>query len=54
MERPLSDQDIEAKVRELARYGGFRGAIDEVIAAVWQLDTMATVDPLIAALRGLD
>jgi 2-methylcitrate dehydratase PrpD len=51
VERPLSDQDIEAKVRELARYGGFRGAIDEVIEAVWRLDTIATVAPLIRALR---
>jgi 2-methylcitrate dehydratase PrpD len=50
-EHPLSDQDIEAKVRALARYGGFRGPIDDVIAAVWQLDTIATIDPLIAALR---
>jgi 2-methylcitrate dehydratase PrpD len=50
-EYPLSDQEIEAKVRELARYGGFRGPIDDVIAAVWQLDTMATIAPLIGALR---
>jgi 2-methylcitrate dehydratase PrpD len=50
-ERPLSDQDIEAKVRDLARHGGFGGPIDDVIAAVWQLDTMATIAPLIGALR---
>ena len=50
-ERPLSDQDIEAKVRELARYGGFRGSIEDVIAAVWRLDSMATIEPLIEALR---
>jgi 2-methylcitrate dehydratase PrpD len=50
-ERPLSDQDIEAKVRELARHSGFRGSIDDVIAAAWRLDTMATIEPLIEALR---
>ncbi len=50
-ERPLSDQDIEAKLRDLARYGAFRGPVDDVIAAVWQLDTMATIDPFITALR---
>jgi 2-methylcitrate dehydratase PrpD len=53
MERPLSDQDIEVKVRELAEHGGCGGAIDDVIAAVWQIDGMATVGTLIAALRGV-
>jgi len=48
-ERPLSDQDIEAKVRDLAKYGAFAGSIDNVIAAVWGLDAMATIDPLIVA-----
>ncbi len=52
MERPLSDRDIEAKVRELARHGNFRGSIDDVVAAAWQIDTMATIAPLIAALDG--
>jgi 2-methylcitrate dehydratase PrpD len=52
IEYPLSDQDIEMKVRDLARHGDFRGPIDDVIAAVWQLDTMATITRLIEALRG--
>jgi 2-methylcitrate dehydratase PrpD len=51
IERPLSDHDIEAKVRELARHGAFAGQIDQVIAAVWRLDTMATIAPLIATLH---
>jgi len=51
IEQPLSDQDIGAKVRELARHGGLRGPVDDVIAAVWQLDAMATIAPLIATLR---
>jgi hypothetical protein len=38
-------------VRELARQGDFRGPIDDVIAAAWQVDTMASIDPLIVALR---
>ncbi len=50
-ERPLSDQDIEAKVRDLARHGAFRGSVDDVIAAAWQLDTFDTIDPMIRALR---
>jgi 2-methylcitrate dehydratase PrpD len=52
-EQPLSDQDIEVKVRDLARHGGLREPIDDVIAAVWQLDTMATIAPLIGALHRL-
>jgi hypothetical protein len=52
-ERPLADREIEDKVRELARFGALRGPVDDVIAAVWQLDTMATIDPLIGALRVL-
>ena len=49
-ERPLSDRDIEAKVRDLARHGTFQGLIDEVIIAVWRLDTMTAIDPLIQLL----
>jgi hypothetical protein len=41
-------------VRELARHGDFRGSIGDVIAAAWQVDTMASIDPLIKkALRCL-
>ncbi len=51
-ERPLSDTEIEAKVRDLARYGAFRGAIDKVIGAIWGLDAMATIERLAGALGG--
>ena len=51
IEQPLSNQEIEAKVRDLALYGGYRGSMDDVIAAVWSLDDMATIDPLIGALH---
>jgi 2-methylcitrate dehydratase PrpD len=50
-ERPLTDRDIEAKVRELVRYGAFRGSVDDVVAAVWQIDAATTIAPLISALR---
>jgi 2-methylcitrate dehydratase PrpD len=51
MERPLSDDEIAAKVRDLAAYGGFQGSIDELIATIWQLDDMATIAPLARLLR---
>jgi 2-methylcitrate dehydratase PrpD len=50
IEHPLSDREIEAKARELARGGGFSGSIDAVIAAVWRIDSMPGIEPLIAAL----
>ena len=46
IERPLSDREIEAKVRDSAHHGGFTGAIEDVIAAAWRLDTMAAITPL--------
>ena len=49
-EDPLSDQEVEAKARDLAREGGFVGSIEAVIAAVREIDTMATIKLLIAAL----
>jgi 2-methylcitrate dehydratase PrpD len=49
-ERPLSDDEIAAKVRDLAVYGEFLGSIDAVIAAVWQLDAMETIVPLVRLL----
>jgi len=50
-EQPLPDQEIEDKVRDLARHGSFRGHIDAVIDAMWQIDTLPTIDRLIAALQ---
>ncbi len=51
LEHPLSDQEIEAKLADLARFGAFPGSVDAITAAVWQLDTMASVDALMAATR---
>ncbi len=45
-EHPLPDAAIEAKVRDLGRFGAFGGSMDAVTAAVWGLDGMATVAPL--------
>jgi 2-methylcitrate dehydratase PrpD len=44
-ERPLSDQEIEAKVRQQA--GTAR--IDDLIAAAWRIDTLADIGPLLCA-----
>ena len=48
-EHPLPDAAIEAKVRDLGRFGGFAGSMDQVIVAVWGLDGAATVAPLMRA-----
>jgi 2-methylcitrate dehydratase PrpD len=45
MEQPLPDQEIEAKVRALAPLAH----IDTLIASVWHLDTLASIDPLLSA-----
>jgi 2-methylcitrate dehydratase PrpD len=50
VEHPLSDREIEAKVRDLAEQGGFAGSIEEVIEAVWSIDTMPRIDRLVAAM----
>ena len=43
-QQPLTDQEIEAKVRELV------GApADELIAAAWRLDTLTTIGSLLTA-----
>jgi 2-methylcitrate dehydratase PrpD len=52
-ERPLSDQEIAEKARDLARYGAFRGPIDAAIAGIWRLDGAAAIDPLIGMLRAI-
>jgi 2-methylcitrate dehydratase PrpD len=47
---PLTDAEIEAKLRDLAQQGNFAGSVDNVIALIWQLDTAATITPLATAL----
>ena len=46
---PLSDRDIEAKLRDCARLGGTDWDIDRIIDDVWRLDTLADVSGLMRA-----
>jgi hypothetical protein len=46
---PLSDRDIEAKLRDCARMGGTDWNIDRVIDDVWRLDTLTDVSGLMRA-----
>jgi len=43
---PLSDRDIEAKLRDCARLGGSNWDTDRIIDGVWRLDTLADVSRL--------
>ncbi len=43
---PLSDRDIEAKLRNCARLGETDWDIDRIIDAVWRMDTLADVSSL--------
>ena len=47
LKKPLSDLDIETKVRDSANHGGFPGAIDDVITAVWGIDTIPAFSTLL-------
>lgn len=47
-EQPLTDWEIEAKLRDSADHGGFAGPIDAIVAAIWALDQATTVAPLMA------
>jgi 2-methylcitrate dehydratase PrpD len=50
-EDPLSNQELAFKLRDLADHGGFSGSVDDIIAAVWQLDVAASADTLLRCLR---
>jgi len=43
---PLSDRDIEEKLRDAARLGGANWDVERVIDHVWRLDTLADVSNL--------
>lgn len=43
---PLSDRDIEAKLRDCSRLGGTAWDADAIIGNVWRLDTLADVSSL--------
>jgi len=46
LENPLSDKDIEAKVRELAAMNGGRFDVDRIIAMAWDLDRLPNAGEL--------
>jgi 2-methylcitrate dehydratase PrpD len=46
---PLSDRDIEAKLRDCARLSGTDWDADRIIDDVWRLDTLADVSGLMRA-----
>jgi 2-methylcitrate dehydratase PrpD len=43
LENPMSDADIEAKVRDLAAFGSAGCDIDRIIETAWRLDALADV-----------
>jgi 2-methylcitrate dehydratase PrpD len=49
---PLSDRDIEAKLRECARLSGTGWNVDAIIEDVWHLDALADVSSLMNAHQG--
>jgi 2-methylcitrate dehydratase PrpD len=53
MERPLSDQEIQEKVRDLAAHGSFKGNVDHIFDSMWRIDTLPTIDQLIATLQNV-
>jgi len=48
---PLSDSDIEAKLRDCAQLGQSDWDIDRIIDGVWRMDTLADVSSLMKAHR---
>jgi 2-methylcitrate dehydratase PrpD len=46
---PLSDRDIEAKLRDCARLGGTDWDIDRIIDDVWRLEQLADISDLMKA-----
>ena len=47
---PLTDQELGDKVRGLVNAGGFASSADDMIAAVWQLDTFDSLTSLLHTL----
>ena len=51
IERPMSDADLEDKVRGLAAYGAMGCDVDRIIDAVWNLDQANNLYELMSRLR---
>jgi len=52
-ERPLSDDELAAKYRANAALGGTTADVEGQIAALWALDSSASIAPLMALLSSL-
>ena len=50
--RPMTDADLEAKFRDNAAIGGSARLADSRIAAIWRIEEMADVTPLLGSLGG--
>jgi 2-methylcitrate dehydratase PrpD len=44
---PLTDHELEEKVRELVRHAGYESSAEDMISAVWQLDRLDSIAPLL-------
>jgi 2-methylcitrate dehydratase PrpD len=51
LELPMSDAEIENKVRNLAAWGATHCDVDRMIDAIWKLDQAANVSPLMELVR---
>lgn len=49
-QNPLTDREIEDKLRDSCRHGGFTGAIDTIIGRTWEIDRLPSITPLARAL----
>ena len=45
-ERPLTDRELEDKLRDSCRSGGFTGSVDAIIDTAWSIDSLPTIAPL--------
>lgn len=51
LQAPLTDADLEAKLREGAEMAKFAGDIDTLIATIWSLEDAASITPLMRLTR---
>jgi len=46
LDRPLSDEALEAKFLDSCAHGGFAGAVEDIVALVWSFDRLPNLRPL--------
>jgi 2-methylcitrate dehydratase PrpD len=49
-QNPLTDREIEDKLRDSCRHGAFTGEIDTIIGRTWEIDRLPSITPLSRAL----